>query len=484
MKTARKDTCRKIAAVVTVSILMAALTGPARGAAASVAVPDGAVDVLSPQTYWRWFLTLRKPVIPLAELKAAGQKDTAPRVLAGRVVPPPYNTVDHQASPAPPKDWDQPSFDDWTWPRSRLPWLRGNAFGRFSSAILCLRGRFKVTGPAAVKGLFLKVRYYGGVRVLLNGREVARQHLPAGELAADTPAEMHPKDVYLDAKGKAVMGNYCTPVAMRKDKDRLARIARRVRVLGPIKLPAGALKRGENLLTVEVRRSEYPYLSLRWFKQPEGRTKPFWVPMNLFNLRLQAVGEGVSPNVARPKGLQVWSENTNDRITVYDYGDPVEGPRPARIAGARSGSFCGQLVIGSDKAFETPKVTVGDLRAVKGGGVIPASRVTLLYARPDKSFRGLPTWFDGLQPNPPAKVAVSHGGALLPVLVRIAVPRDAAAGAYRGTAIVSVGGAEVTKLPIELSVADWIVPNPKDYRTYVGVYQSPTSLAMQYKVKE
>ncbi len=458
-------------------------------AAAAEAVPAGAVDILSPNSYWRWFLTLRKPIIPVEALKEADQPAKAPKLLVGKVVPPPYNQVDHQESPAAPEGWEAATFDDFGWPRSRLSWLRGNAFGRFSSAALCLRGRFRVTDPAAVEGLYLTIKYYGGVRVFLNGREVARAHLPAGELKPETPAEMYTKDVYLDDKGVIVpFGDHeysWSRIQGEQKTDAEERRARRTRVLGPVKLPAEAIRKGENLLTVEVRRSEYRYEALRWFKAPEGVTKPFWVPMNLFDLRLQAVGAGASPNVDRPKGVQVWTENTDDRITPLDYGDAGEGLRPMRIVGAKNGSFCGQLVVGSDAPIKGLKVTIGDLKAAKGDGVIPASCGTLLYALPDKSFYGQPTWFDGLQTDPPAEVAVfKGGGAVQPVLVRVTVPGDVPAGDYRGEAVVGVAGAEAARVPIELSVADWKLPDPKDYRTYVGVYQSPTSLAMQYKVPE
>jgi len=464
-------------------------TAPAAAPAAPAHVPAGPVDILSPESYWRWFLTLRKPIIPIEALKAAGQEASAPKPLTGTVVPPPYNTVDQQESPPAPAGWEATAFDDFGWPRSRLSWLAPNAFGRFSSAALCLRGKFLVADSAAVQGLFLTIKYYGGVRACLNGREVARQHLPVGDLAADTPAEAYPKDVYLDDKGVIVpMGDHeyswsSIPANVKKDAEQ--RRARRTRVLGPLKLPADALRKGENILTIEVRRTEYPFDALRWFKNPEGRTKPFWVPMNIFDLRLEAAGTGVAPNVSRPKGVQVWTEDTNDRITPLDYGDAGEGLRPIRIVGARNGSFCGQLVIGSDQPLRDIKVAVGDLEAAKGEGVIPAAKATLLYALPDVRFYGMPAWFDALQPGPPPEVAVPKGGgAVQPVLVRVAVPKDAPAGDYRGEAIVSIAGAEAAEVPIELSVADWAVPDPRVYRTYVGVYQSPTSLAMQYKVPE
>ncbi|MGA2034519.1 MAG: glycoside hydrolase domain-containing protein [Thermoguttaceae bacterium] len=456
----------------------------------AVEVPAGATDILTPESYWRWFLVLRKPIIPVEALKAAGKEAAAPKPLVGTVVQPPYNTVDQQDSPASPAGWELPAFDDFGWPRSRLTWLAPNAFGRFSSAALCLRGKFQVTDPAAVQGLFLTIKYYGGLRVCLNGREFARQHLPAGKLAGDTPAEMYPKEVYVDDKGAIVpMGDYeygwnHVPADVKKDAE--ARRANRTRVLGPLKLPADAMRKGENVLTVEVRRAEYPLEALRWFKAPEGRTKPFWVPMNIFELRLQATGGGVAPNLARPNGPQVWTENINDRISVLDYGDQEEGLRPIRIVGARNGSFCGQLVIGSDKPLKDVRVTVGEFKAVKFARAIPASRVTVLYALPDVSYYGCPTWFDALQSEPPAEVALDPkgGGALLPVLLRVLVPKDAAPGDYRSVAIVSGARSQPVRVPLELSVAGWVVPEPSDYRTYVGVYQSPTTLAMKYRVKE
>src|SRR5512136_2615475 len=95
---------------------------------ASALVPIGAVDILSPESYWRWFLTLRKPVIPVESLKAAGQEAASPKPLKGTVVPPPYNQVDQQESPAPPDGWEGAPFDDFGWPRSRLTWLAPNAF--------------------------------------------------------------------------------------------------------------------------------------------------------------------------------------------------------------------------------------------------------------------------------------------------------------------------------------------------------------------
>ena len=37
-------------------------------------------------------------------------------------------------------------------------------------------------------------------------------------------------------------------------------------------------------------------------------------------------------------------------------------------------------------------------------------------------------------------------------------------------------------MPLGLHVADWKLPDPKDFHTFVGLYQSPDTLAIKYKV--
>ena len=53
---------------------------------------------------------------------------------------------------------------------------------------VCLRGKFAVTDPAAVKGLSLSVGYQGGLVVYVNGKEVKREHIEAGKTLAEGPA--------------------------------------------------------------------------------------------------------------------------------------------------------------------------------------------------------------------------------------------------------------------------------------------------------
>ena len=81
----------------------------------------------------------------------------------------------------------------------RNGWLRG----------VFLRFRFDIPDPAAAGAVTFSADYIGGIRAFVNGREIARGHLPAGDFGAETMAEEYPLEAYvatfadLSAKEKA-----------------------------------------------------------------------------------------------------------------------------------------------------------------------------------------------------------------------------------------------------------------------------------------
>jgi hypothetical protein len=89
-----------------------------------------------------------------------------------------------------PRDWVRPDFDASHWWRSRGPIFSGstkyygpNGWGIWLAdgiSALCLRRSFTVISPAAAQDLTLSVEYRGGLVVDLNGKEIARRHLPTG----------------------------------------------------------------------------------------------------------------------------------------------------------------------------------------------------------------------------------------------------------------------------------------------------------------
>ncbi|MHC4914981.1 MAG: glycoside hydrolase domain-containing protein [Planctomycetota bacterium] len=474
--------------LVCAAVLLPVRTAQA-GAAAPAQVPAGARDILTEQGYWRYRITRRPPVISPAAFKAAGKNGSAAVTLTKLVT----NNIRARGasalqSPPLPADWTAADLDDSSWPRSKPAWLfLRSTECRTSDQRISLRGKFTVTSPASSGDLFFTARYRGGVAVFLNGKEVARNHLPEGVLAPDTSAVPYANDAWVDAKGKYIRGDkQSTP-----EQKKAAQV--RARTLGPVKLPRALLRKGVNVLAVELRRTDFHPVARGW-KTGVNSTHGLWLPFHLTELRLQATGSGAAANLGRPKGLRAWAMDRNDRLTDMDYPDPNERAQPLRVLGGRNGSYGGLIAVGSDGTIRGLKVSPSDLKS--GTSTIPASSVTVMYGRLDQRARGFDAaWFDGLSDQPPAEVPAKDiptgrfgkgpkvkAGAVQLVFARFRIPADAAPGVYRGEiAIVAAGGAPA-KLPVELEVFAWPVPDPKDFRTYVDMYQSPTSASMKYKV--
>jgi len=450
----------------------------------TAASPGQAPTLLDENSFWRFHVALRKPIVTGAE----------PVVLPVKVSYRSYPGIEHLETAPPPAGWTGPDFDDADWPRARAgrKW-RGSiadvAFApgvKFSTSLLCLRGRFAVREPSNLEGLYLSLKYRGGAVVYLNGREIARKDLPEGKLGPKTPAGPYPPAAYIDSRGKPIPGPYHAGKRIRGgERDLSDRLAKRDRSLGPVAVPLEAVRKGVNALAIELHRSDYHPSARLWFREPHSHTRPGWVPIGLSKVRLVAVGAGATANVSRPKGFQVWNQDINDRVTVLDHGDPNEKLRPIALIGARNGAFSGRVVVGSTEPIKGLKALASDLEAVGGGQTIPASRVQVRYPRLDGRGYQRPDWFDGILDSPPPRVPVHKaGGAVQPVWVTVRVPREAAAGGYRGTLTLSAQGIKPVPVPIRLHVAHWSLPNPREFRTYVGIYQSPTSLALHYKVPE
>ncbi|MFC1479668.1 glycoside hydrolase domain-containing protein [Planctomycetota bacterium] len=427
------------------------------------AEPAGARDILTENSYYRWHVTLCPPTY-----KEGGQEKILRRTIKVRL----SGGADELKNTPPPAEWARADFDDALWPRSRLSWCRWLAFSRFSTVQASFRGKFNVTDPNSAD-LYLSMKYIGGAVIYLNGREVHRADMPAGKVGLNTYAKSYEDKFYVDDSGK--------PHSMRGSAKSTKCTTMRTRNMTSVKLPKAPLKAGINVLGIEIHRSVYSPLASKWFASAGSlKQKVWWPHADLAEIRLKCAGGGVTPNIGRPAGVQVWVQDRNDRVTPGDYGDPNEKVRPIRIVGTKNGSFCGQAVIGSSQAFSGVKVTASDIKGQ--GGSIPAKNITVLYGRLDWKARKYEAWSHGLLEKSPESIPASKSGAVLPVLIRVKIPADAKAGDYKGNISVAAGGKNFI-LPLELYVADWKVPDAKDFRMYMGVYQSPTTLAMRYKVK-
>jgi len=404
--------------------------------------------ILNTYGIWRFHSTLGPPVL------ASGETVQLRHVWLN------YKT------PGPASDWMKPDFDDRFWHRGPVTLAVKSAM----LARVCLRGKFEVTDPASVKGLSLSVRYHGGLIVYVNGTEVKREHLPEGQALADGPAA--------------------------EDRE-----------LAALPIPSDLLRRGVNVIGLEVVRAPYPEATEDNVYEENS--------CQILSARLVSEGPtGLVPNAVRPQGLQVWNADPLAVDLNVNFGDQAEGLRPVVIVGARNGTFTGEVVVGSTSAIRGLRVTPGDLKGQ--GGSIPASNVQMRYGIPWGGYRQVyagnrrlptpymtktmrlgalakepleefpvlpePKEYQQLTFGPEAKQVPSPDGAVVPVWIRVRVSGTVGAGTYAGTLKIEAEGARPVDVPVEVRVADWTLPDTQDLHTFVDMIQCPDTLSLEYNV--
>jgi hypothetical protein len=422
---------------------------------------------------------------------------------------------DPYTAPPLPADWASATFDDSSWVVGRpfqtdmpndLPPDRttGNMSKVHIDALqfigtgihaACYRARFVVSdpsaalraGPAAAGDMTLRLVYRGGVRAMVNGKEVGRGHLPTGALAPDTPGTDYPAEAYQEG-------------------------AERDRRLGPLQVPAALLVKGTNVLAIEVRASNLNPIVL---KRQQSRSwnalhdrEGNWRHGFLARFELRAGASAVS-GLRRPAGLQVWVPDIHHRVISTEFLPPGEPPGAVRVVGTRSGAYAAQVAVGTDKDLVGIEVAVGELKQVDGPGQLPGAAVKVfgMVPLPADEFnyelgdeRGLdakfpsqatlaqfqkmqnpaqPYVFDQISPRMPTTVP---GGTCRPFWISLRIPPDAAPGKYRGAVSVKAAGAGPISLPMEVEVFGWRLPEPGQFQTFVGCEENPYGVAKQYGV--
>lgn len=444
------------------ALLLAVMTLPAAGA-----------EILNTGSYWRYFIAWKTELVrgDAGALRVLPAFDARPGDEPGPIA----------SSALPPADWAAPDFDDSAWARTRGPVPAASA----EMALLCLRGKFAVRDPAAAGDLKLSLEVKGGAIVYLNGREVARQGMPDGKPALDDPATDYPEEAYLDPEGFLYRNGWGDDVNFKE------RLRARIRSLHDVTVPAAALRKGTNVLAVEIHRAAASELLLTrktrdWSREAWRKRGHFWwsrLDFGLLSLTAAAGRDGAVANVARPAGLQLWNHPVCQRVLVSDYGDPNESLRPLSLCGPRNSVLAAQVVMGADKPLVDLKVAVSQLQAVQGAGRIAAEAVDIRYPQADGPRSGAAASFETLAPGAPATVAVDKsGGAVQPVWFNLRVPQDAQPGTYTGAVTISAEGAAAVEVPLQVKVCDWTMPKSQDFTAHVGLVQSPESVALQYDV--
>ena len=168
----------------------------------------------------------------------------------------------------------------------------------------------------------------------------------------------------------------------------------------------------------------------------------------------------------------------------YDVHEPLNAQKVSQSPELRA--WRGERV-SAQAVFSTPKdeeltLSVSDLTS--GKNVIPSDcirRYFVRYVMADgygKLHKDSCIVADRLDPQPTCRV---EANTTCPVWLDIRVPRDAAPGKYRGTVSVSFGGTHLS-LPVRLTVANRVLPEPKDWKFHLDLWQNPYSVARYFNV--
>jgi hypothetical protein len=416
--------------------------------------------VLDETAYWRYHLTCRPVRVCPEQMKAGGEKLLSKRMVlrlkraaarrpaqaaggsdwtenvtctsaTGDRRTGAYYALLGQVSTTPPADgWMKPAFDDADWARHREPYLLGRAsLGRWgkggnrSIQLGCLRTTFQVADPSRVRSLDLRAVYRGGLRVFLNGKEVARGHVAQGSVTPSTAAAEYPVEAYrlLDGeypqsfkppKSTALAGAVplvgelrgrfeqardrrkdapagfkslkCgLPVVMNKTGwDRIQRL--RDRQL-EVNIRPDLLVKRTNHLAVELRAADMHPLVFGWWIDWVGNAA--WEHCWLTKLSLRASGSGVVPARRRPSGMWVWVEDIHHRLYSPEFCPPGQAVKAARIVAARNGTYAAQIAVGTGSPLAGLKAKVGALRLVGGSAALPASAAAVYYGKGRSAFK-------------------------------------------------------------------------------------------------
>jgi hypothetical protein len=405
----------------------------------------------------------------------------------------------------PPRNWTAVEFDDTYWPRARgaavVP--QGQRGGRLWDAgnaaawnLVCLRGSFRVDDPKKVRLPRVILRYYGGGIIYVNGKELQRGHLPGGKIEYETLAEPYPLEQYVRPDGKLYVPKD------RENREYYDRFANRVRAIPPkqwldaVAIPNDMLRKGVNTIAIEVHAAPVNEAMI------ERKTASYlkfgyqaWPHAGVVDARV-VVGSptGLMQNVAPEDGLHVSNEHPWETLYVYDYSHPQPSIRPISLLGPKNGASSGRLLVSSREDVIDLKVTSTDLTHTDGKTKLDAPRIR--FAEPGHPRVSWRTWprFDRLLDKVPdvlrAVPMKIHGRKLqpvptvaVPVWVTVDVPKDAAPGEYKGTVTIEAQYAKPVKVPVQMTVVDWALPDTKDYKLNHCIFQSPESVALHYGIK-
>ena len=173
---------------------------------------------------------------------------------------------------------------------------------------------------------------------------------------------------------------------------------------------------------------------------------------------------------AQPAGVTLWWALSSSAKIRPDQPPPTATSAAIQLSSARNEREAVQLVIRSARPIEDCRLTCGGLTAASGAQ-IAADQVEVLQVRyleitePTDHAAQLGLWPDPLLPvSGPLELKPDFNHAFW---LRVFVPPDAPAGAYRGSVELQAKGLQA-RVPIELTVYDFALPDRMTCTTAFG----------------
>lgn len=154
-----------------------------------------------------------------------------------------------------------------------------------------------------------------------------------------------------------------------------------------------------------------------------------------------------------------------------------------------------QAVLWTNSRLQEATITTSNLK--NGSAVIPASAINANFVRYtmtdelNKNGRGTCSdrpdktqWDSSLVADPIdiVKVRDIEARTTQPIWMNVSVPSDAKAGTYKGTITVSGKDFRPMTLKVEIAVLNRTLPDPKDWKFHLDLWQNPYAVARYYQV--
>lgn len=140
-----------------------------------------------------------------------------------------------------------------------------------------------------------------------------------------------------------------------------------------------------------------------------------------------------------------------------------------------------QALLATSKELKNVSISVSDLKS--GRNIIPASATKKYFVRYviAGSFHNKKDSVmvaDRLDPVEALKV---DAGTTQPIWFDISVPAETKAGTYNGTVTINADGKKLS-LPLQLQVADRVLPEPSEWSFHLDLWQNPYAVARYFDV--